>query len=134
MINNDNNNRNNKKNSNANLMEFGFKLPSSLPSCVREGRSGSGVGVARHVGIWRPSRSIVFFGDSLPETSPGGSPYAATASKSAQRPVFADSTALFPPRDVFLQTVRHFGHPGWKKCCTVVEFVIRETYFCVDRV
>ena len=57
-----------------------------------------------------------------------------TAFKSAQRPIFADSTALFPPRDVFLQTVLHFGHTGWKKCCTVVEFAVRETYFCVDRV
>ena len=59
----DNDNDNNNNDNNDNLREFGCKLPSSLPSCVREGRSGSGVGVARHVGIWRPSRSIVFFGD-----------------------------------------------------------------------
>ena len=67
-------------------------------------------------------------------TSLGGSAYARTASKSVIRPIFADSTALFPPRDVFVQTVLHFGHTGWKKCCTVVEFAVRETYFCVDRV
>ena len=45
------------------LREFGCKLPASLPSCVREGGSGSGVGVERHPGTWGPSRSIVFFGD-----------------------------------------------------------------------
>ena len=43
-----------------NLREFGCKLPSSLPSCVRESRSGSGVGVERSAGVWGPSRSMVF--------------------------------------------------------------------------
>ena len=67
-----------------NLREFGCKLPSSLPSCVREGGSGSGVGVARPVGIWRASRSIVLFGDWPPETSPGGTQQANTSNKTVK--------------------------------------------------